>query len=98
MGVHGCGWILMGAMQYRGTGGHKNKASREQNGCAGHDLGPMAGEISPDIMFWDVWQKVVRMGADGCRSFRMGADGCMSKEGNKNKTKTSPHGRTGDIF
>ena len=54
MDVNGCGWVRMGAMWYRGTVGHKNKASIEKNGYAGHDLGPMAGEISPDIMFWGV--------------------------------------------
>ena len=54
MDVNGCGWVRMGAMWYRGTGGHKNKASIEKNGYVGHDLGPMAGEISPDIMFWGV--------------------------------------------
>ena len=51
MGVNGCKWAQMGAMWYRGTGGHENKASIKKNGCATHYLGPMAGEISPDIMF-----------------------------------------------
>ena len=97
MGLNGCGWVLMGAMQYRGTGGHKNKTSREQNGCTGHDLGPMAGEISPDIMFCGVWQKVVRMVADGCRSIPMGEDGCMVKQGSKKKTKTVPNARAGHV-
>ena len=32
MDVNGCGWVRMGAMWYRGTGGHKNKASIEKNG------------------------------------------------------------------
>ena len=58
----------------------------------------MAGEISPDIMFWGVWQKVVRMGADGCISVPMGADGCMGKEGSKNKTKRAPNGQAGHVF
>ena len=58
----------------------------------------MAGEISPDIMFWAVWQKVVRMGADGCISVPMGADECMGKEGSKNKAKRAPNGRAGDVL
>ena len=57
----------------------------------------MVGEISPDIMFCGVWQKVVRMGADRCRSMRMGADGCMGKGGSKNKTKTVPDARAGHV-
>jgi hypothetical protein len=53
---------------------------------------PMAGEISPDIMFWRVRQKMVRMGVDGCRSIRMGVDGCIGKEGSTNKAKRAPNG------
>ena len=52
MGEYGCGWVLWG------TGGTGNTKTR-QTGCiygrAGQDLGPMAGEISPDIMFSTVW-------------------------------------------
>ena len=47
----------------------------------------MTGEISPDIMFWGVWQKVVWMGTDGYRSVWMGADGPIGKEGSKNRGK-----------
>ena len=58
----------------------------------------MAGEISPDIMFWRVWQKVMWVGADGYRSVRMGEDGCMGKEGSKNKVKGAPNGGAGRVF
>ena len=53
---------------------------------------PMAGEISPDIMFWRVCQKVVRMGVDGCVSIRMDVNGCMGKGESKNKAKRASNG------
>ena len=98
MGVNGCGWARMGAMWYRGTGGHENKASIKKNGCEAHNLGPMAGEISPDIMFLVVWQKMVEMSADGYRSVALGAYRCMGKKGSKNKAKSPQSGRAGGIF
>ena len=66
-GTTGCVWVRTGAPGSRGHRGYKNKASGGIYGRAGQDLGPMAGEISPDIMFWAVWRKVSRMGVDGCR-------------------------------
>ena len=57
---------------------------------------PMAGEISPDIMFWRVCQKVGRMGVDGFRSIRMDANGCMGKGESKNKAKRASNGREWD--
>ena len=52
MGVYGCGWVrwVVG-----GTGDTKTRQAGGIYGCAGQDLGPMAGEISPDMMFWAVW-------------------------------------------
>ena len=65
MGVDGCGWVRWD------TGGTGNtKTRQEEGGNYGHtdqDLGPMVGEISPDIMFWQGWQKVVQARADGCK-------------------------------
>ena len=62
MGVCGCGRVSWGA------GGMCNTKTRQEGdiyGVAGQNLGPMAGEISPDIMFWGVCQKMVQMGAEG---------------------------------
>ena len=73
MGANGCVWARMGAIWYRGTGGHENKASIKENGCAAHNLGPMAGEISPDIMFLVVWQK---NGGNECRWVYIGFGEC----------------------
>ena len=44
----------------------------------------MAGEISPDMMFWMGWQKVAKMGAGGYRSVRMGAVGLVGTRGTRN--------------
>ena len=93
--VNGCGWVRWGA---GAMGGTKTMQAGVIWGLAGQDLGAMAGEISPDIMFWRFCQKVVRMGPDGCRSIRMGVHWCIGKEGSKNKAKRAPNGRAGDIL
>ena len=41
-------------------------------------MGHMAGEISPDMMFWVGRQKMPRMSADGQRSVRMGVVGLVA--------------------
>ena len=64
MGVNGCVWVRWDPWD---TGGHKNKVNRDKNDQLGHDLEPMAGEISPDMMFCDFNQKVVWMGDGGCK-------------------------------
>ena len=46
--------MCMGALGHRGHTKHKNKTDRGINGVPDQDLGAMAGEISPDIMFWGV--------------------------------------------
>ena len=55
MGVYGCGWVRWVA---EGTGDTKTRQAGGIYGRAGQDLGPMAGEISPDIMFWAIRPKV----------------------------------------
>ena len=77
MGADRCGWV---GWDVGGMGGTKTRQAGTIYGVKGQDLGPMAGEISPDIMFWKGRQKEARMGADGYRSVRMGADGRMYKE------------------
>ena len=95
MGVDRCGWVRWGAGDMRGT---KTKQAGGIYGLKGQDLGAMAGEISPDIMFWEGRQKVARMGVDGYRSVRMGVYGHICKEGSKNKTKSAPNRRAGDVL
>ena len=58
----------------------------------------MAGEISPDIMFLGVWQKTLRMGADGWNAVCMGAYGPKDKGEGKNKEKRAPNGRDVDVL
>ena len=49
MGVDGCGWVRWGA---GGTADTKARQAGVVCGLAGQDYGPMAGEISPDMMFF----------------------------------------------
>ena len=91
MGVNGCAWVRWDAGD---TGRHKNKVSRDKNGYLGHDLGPMAGEISPDMMFYDFKQKVVWMGAGGCKWVRMDALGYRGTGGQENKGERGTNGRS----
>ena len=51
MGEGGCVWVRWG------TGGVNNTKTSQAGGMEGvsaQDLGAVAGEISPDIMFWGV--------------------------------------------
>ena len=52
MGVYGCGWVSWIA---GGTGDTETRQAHGIWGLAGEDLGAMAGEISPDMMFCDCW-------------------------------------------
>ena len=95
MGVNGCLWVLWDPWY---TGVQKNKASRDKNGYLGHDLGSMAGEISPDMMFCDFEQKMVRVGAGGCKWVRMEANGCKVTGIQENSAKEVQIGSSGDVF
>ena len=84
MDVDGCGWVRwdVGAI-----GRCKNKTSRHKNGCTGHNLIPMAGEISPNIMFGESWREGTKMVADACKWVGMSDYGCIGNGRTKNKTK-----------
>ena len=87
MGEDGCAWVRGGA------GGISNTKSRHTGciyGVTGQHLGVMAGEISPDIMFLGVWQRVVWMGAGGHKSVRMDSHGHIRKGGEQKQGKKSP--------
>ena len=95
MGANGFLWMRWGA------GGARSTKTRQAGGIYGRadqDLGAMAGEISPDMMFWEVRQKASRMGVDGYRLIRVGANGRRGKEGSKNEAKRSTNGRAGHIL
>ena len=73
MGANGCGWVWMGAMGYRGTVGHKNKASRDKHGHIGHCFWRYGrGNFPGHDVLWFL-AKVVKY---GCRWVIMDADGC----------------------
>ena len=84
MGADGLVWVSWGAGN---MGGHKNNVCRDKNGRAGPDLGPMAGEISPNIMFCTKKAKGARTAPDGYKWVRMGAVGCICTGGQENKGK-----------
>ena len=89
MGAYGCVWVRWD------TGGMGNTKTRQAGyiqGLTGQDLGAMAGEISPDMMFCGYRQKWSRMGEDGYISVQMGEDECISNEESKNKTKRDTNG------
>ena len=56
MGEDGCTWVRWGAGDTRDT---KSREVGGINGVSDQDLGAMAGEISPDIMFSGVCQKMM---------------------------------------
>ena len=62
--------VYMGEVGCRGTGGHKNNASRDINDCAGHDLVPTwSGKIprtSCFLCFAKNGQTWMQMGNNGC--------------------------------
>ena len=61
MGVYGCGRVRQGAGD---AGDTKTSQVGRIYARSGQDLGAMAGEISPDMMFFGVCQKCSNMGAD----------------------------------
>ena len=95
MGVNGCAWVIWDPGY---TGGQKNKASRDKNDYLGHDLGSMAGEISPNMMFCDFKQKMVRVGAGGCKWVRMEENGSKGTGRQENSAKEVQNGSSGDVF
>ena len=70
-GINGCkrGW--MGADGCDGVqgaqGDTKTRQTESKNDRSDHFCDAMAGEISPDIMFCEIDQKVKQMGVDGYR-------------------------------
>ena len=90
--------MWMGALWCRGHGGTQKQDKQRQNGRAGPDLGPMVGEISPDIMFCKKQKKSVRMARDGCVWVPMAAVGCGGTEGQENTGKRAPDGRVGHVL
>ena len=81
IGAYGCEWVCWGA---EGMGNAKTRQAGVIQGLADQDHEPMAGEISPDIMFCEIRPKVSKVDVDGCRSVGVGANMCASKGESKN--------------
>ena len=69
-----------------GTGNTKTRQRRGNYGLTDPDLGPMAGEISPNTMFCQTKTNCTETDPDGCAGVRRGAIGCMNKGVTRNKT------------
>ena len=85
MRANRCVWVRWGAGGMRNT---KTRQAGGNNGVTGQNQGPMAGEISPDIMFGGVCQKsdtrgcmCVQIDLNGCN--RANSHGEEQKEGKK---------------
>ena len=87
MGMYECVWVRWGV---GGKGNTKTRHRGGNYGLTGPDLGPMAGEISPNIMFGKK-TKNTQMTLDGYMWVRMGAMGHrdMGEQENKRKRDTS---------
>ena len=95
MGAHGFLWVRWG------TGDMRNTKTRQRGGnygLADPDLGSMAGEISPNIMFCQTKAKWAKKAPDGCEGVRMGAIGCICTGGQENKEKRGKKRQSGHIF
>ena len=95
MGADGCGWVRWGA----GDTGHTK--TRQVGGILGlqvHYLGPMAGEISPDIMFCEKPSKMQKILLDVFAWVCMGAGGCRGTGRAKKQTKKKQKWSWGTFF
>ena len=89
MGAYACVWV------HWGIGGTGNTKTRQRGGNHGHtgpDLGPMTGEISPNIMFCKKTKKNTRLTLDGCAWVRIGWVGYMHVERGSNERKRDING------
>ena len=59
---------------------------------------PMAGEISPDMMFLGMRRKCTQMHSDDCGWFQMGVVGCISTGKQANKVKRARNTRAGCVL
>ena len=67
-------------------------------GLTDPDLGSMAGEISPNIMFCQTKAKWAQTAPDGCAGVHMGAIGCIRTGGQENKEKRGKKRQSEHIF
>ena len=82
-----CEWGFIDAAGCRGKSAQQNKETRGHLGSQRAWLGPMAGEISPHIMFWKKKVKRGTAAPDGYTWDRMSVVVCIWTEGQENKGK-----------
>ena len=95
MGCDGCVWVRWG------VGGMSITKSRQAGdicGVAGLYLWSMAGEISPDIMFYVFCRKWSKMNVYGYFCICMGALSPMVTGGRRNKTKRAQNGKVWHVL
>ena len=95
MGMHGCGWVGCGP---GGTGDIKTRQEGLIYALAGPDLGPMAGEISPDIMFCEKTKKHEYTTPYGCTWVSMSAYALTHAVASKNTTKRGGNDLSGHVL
>ena len=95
MGDYACVWVHWGV---GGTGNTKTRQRGGNYGLAGPDLGPMAGENSPNIMFCKTKAKWAKMAPDGCKWVCREAIGCIRTGGQENKGKRVKNRLSGHIL
>ena len=88
IGVHGRVWVHIGALGCGGHGEHKTNQTGGNYGPAGPDLGPMTGEISPNIFFFcKTKEKGLQTAPDGLMGFAWVQWGVFAQGGQENKEK-----------
>ena len=87
--------FIMDELGCREHGRSKMNAQRDKIGRVRPDLGPMAGEISPNIMFFKNSQKGVRMDSHGCEMDSYGCGGLRGTRGQENKANRGTDGHAG---
>ena len=88
----------MGVLGYRVHERTHKHCKKSKNDHANPNLDPMTGKISPDIVFWESWQKWTQMCADVCRCVQKGTAGYMMMVSVKNKSKRDVNSREGHFF
>ena len=95
VGADGCAWMRWGAW---GMGDTQTRQEGGIYGRAGQDWGAMAGEISPDMMFFGVWQKWAGWVQMGKERFCWARMDVRARGGAENKAKRAPNGSDEDVL
>ena len=95
MGAYVCVWM------HWGVGGTANTKIRQRGGnyvLSDPNLGPMTGEISPNIMFCKTKTKWAQIAPEGCAGVCKGVVGRNCTGAQENKEKRGKNRRSGHVF